>query len=111
MTTTHNIGGLAIKHFVSPDGNPFNPDRIQVSSGSRGTENDAMRIMMYGLPIPAPHINIHSYNGQVVDQATMLMCSRCCTWKADDKFAQDRTRIIRRGRRYYCKDCHNRMRH
>ena len=107
--TTHSLGNLAIKRFVSPDGNFFNPDRIQVSDAPRRTEYDAEQLLRYGRPIPATQT--HMYNGQSVDVTTMLMCSRCCAWKKDNEFAKDRTRSIRRGRRYYCSDCLKRMRY
>ena len=108
--TTHTIGNLAIKRFVPPDGNFYNPDRIQMSEAARMTERQGDERIAYGLIIdaPPPHLNI--INGQVVDTDTMLMCSRCCCWKKDSAFARDRTRSIRRGRRYYCVDCHKHMR-
>lgn len=103
--TTHTLN---IKQFVPPDGNPFNPDRIQISGGSRRTEDDAERFMRYGeIAMPPPPITM---NGQIVDTRTMLMCSRCCSWKKDKEFARDRTRTIRRGRRYYCSACLKKMR-
>jgi len=91
---------LGIKHFVPPDGNPFNTDRIQISGGTRRTEEDSGRAN-YAIPVQRLLI----CNGQVVDINTMLMCSMCGTWKLDEKFYQDSSRAIRRGRRYYCMDC------
>lgn len=49
-------------------------------------------------------------NGQLVDMSLQLMCSRCCQWKLDTQFYIDRSRIVRRGRCYYCMDCMDRSR-
>jgi len=57
------------------------------------------------MPFPAL-----TMNGQRVDTATHLMCSRCCQWKMDTQFYIDRSRIVRRGRCYYCMDCMDRSR-
>lgn len=104
----NDSGNLALQHDVSPDGNPCNPDRVQVSDSSRRTEDEALRHMRYGDLPPVPYVP--RMNGQIVDVKTMLMCSKCCQWKKDKEFARDRTRHIRRGRRYYCVDCLKHMR-
>lgn len=103
--TTHTLGNLAIKRFISPDGNWFNPDRIQVSDAPRHVEQEGDQHMAYGVAIAAPHPHLNIMNGQRVDVATMLMCSRCCRWKKDDDFSRDKYRIVRRKRSYYCRGC------
>lgn len=109
MTPFKDSGNLALQRDVPADGNPFNPDRVQVSDSPRGTEEAAFLRMLYGDGISATYTP--TMNGQIVDTRTMLMCSKCCVWKKDAQFARDRTRIIRRGRRYYCQDCLKHMRH
>lgn len=99
-------GCLPILHNVSPDGNFFNPDRIQVCETVRTVERDAEQRMAYGLLIATPPAHTNVYNGQLVDMATMLMCSKCCVWKLDEKFRQDaRNTRSRRGKSYWCKGC------
>lgn len=45
-------------------------------------------------------------NGQLVNRATHLMCSKCCQWKPDADFRKDSRRgPVRRGRMYYCRHC------
>lgn len=52
-------------------------------------------------PPPAPTVN-----GQLIDTATHLMCSKCGGWQPDEAFRMDTHRGgIRRGRRYYCRHC------
>lgn len=109
MTLFKDSGNLGLQRGVPPDGNPFNPDRVQVSDSPRGTEEAALARMRYGDGLPATYTP--TMNGQIVDVTTMLMCSKCCTWKRDNAFSRDRTRNIRRGRRYYCIDCLKVMRH
>ena len=107
MSVYECSGNLAHQRSVPPDGNMFNPERIQVSDRSRETELAAEKRMQWGDDIPATHT--HRMNGQTVDLATHLMCSRCCTWKLDKEFTRDKHRSIRRKRSYYCKDCLNRL--
>lgn len=100
------LGYLLIRRSVSPDGNFYNPDRIQVSDAPRVTERDAEQRIAYGRLIDAPPAKTNILNGQLVDTDTMLMCSRCCAWKTDDKFRhRQRNMNTRRGRGYYCKTC------
>jgi hypothetical protein len=54
--------------------------------------------------IPTPP-SAPTMNGQLVDTLTHLMCSRCSRWQPDDAFYMDKSRIVRRERCYYCKDC------
>lgn len=52
-------------------------------------------------PSPSPAVN-----GQIVNIATHLMCSRCGQWKPDADFRKDTRRgPVRRGRMYYCRHC------
>lgn len=109
MTSFKDSGNLTLQHSVPPDGNPFNPDRIQVSDSPRRVEVEAFRLVMYGDHLPLTHLS--TMNGQCgVDQAVMLMCSRCCRWKSDDLFTKDKHRTIRRQRSYYCRACLSVMR-
>lgn len=104
-----NDGNLALQHNVPPDGNPFNPDRVQVSDSPRSVEVEAFRLVMHGDQLPMHHLS--AMNGQVgVNQSTMLMCSRCCRWKHDEAFTKDKHRKIRRARSYYCRACLSVMR-
>lgn len=95
---------LGIQHTTPPDGNPYNPDRIQTSDSARSTERAAEQLITHGLPIPAPPM-VKTLNGQYVDMRFNLMCSKCKQWKQDKQFRKDKTRIIRRGRAYYCRTC------
>lgn len=96
-------GNLAIQHNVSPDGNPFNCDRVQVSEGSRRTEEEF--IAQLHAPLVFVPLTLHTLNGQIADPRTHLMCSRCARWKRDKEFTRDKNRTIRRGRSYYCTAC------
>lgn len=84
--------------------NPWGVLRVQASVSGRETEDAAIARMVYGDLIPATSAIIYQ-NGQLVDIRHMLMCSRCGLWKYDREFERDRTRKIRRGRGYYCKQC------
>lgn len=97
-------GNLAIQHDVPPDGNPYNPDRVQVSDSARRTEEEAIDLILYGPAILAPSL-AHAMNGQVANPETHLMCSRCNRWKLDKEFTRDKNRTIRRCRSYYCTTC------
>ncbi len=45
-------------------------------------------------------------NGQIVNVATHLMCSKCSQWKPDADFRKDTRRgPVRRRRTYYCRHC------
>lgn len=96
-------GNLAIQRNVSADDNPFNRDRVQVSEGSRRTEEDAIALL-YAPLVLAP-LTLHTLNGQTADPRTHLMCSRCTRWKRDKEFTRDKNRTIRRGRSYSCRAC------
>lgn len=101
-----HIGYLLMRRSVPPDGNPFNPDRVQVFEGPRVTEQAAEDWIAHGLLITAPPPHIDVMNGQLVNLNTMLMCSKCCQWKSDDRFRhRARNRTTRRGRGYWCKSC------
>lgn len=109
MMASKDSGNLALQHSVPPDGNPFNPDRIQVSDSPRRTEVEAFRLVLHGDTLPMTHLS--AMNGQVgVDVTTMLMCSRCSRWKPDKDFTKDTRRTIRRRRSYYCRHCLSVMR-
>lgn len=55
--------------------------------------------------VPTP-THAPTMNGQLVNTATHLMCSKCGGWKLDDHFRQDTRRgSVRRGRMYYCRTC------
>lgn len=100
-------GDLSLLHTTSPDGNPCNPYRIMTSTSPRATEVEALLRLAFGAPIPAPTpLSARVMNGQLVDLATMLMCSTCGGWKADDAFRADaRNARSRRGRSYNCRQC------
>lgn len=109
MIASKDSGNLALQRNVSPDGNPFNTDLIQVSDSPRRVEVEAFRLVLHGNTLPMTHLT--TMNGQLgVDTATMLMCSRCSRWKPDKDFSKDTRRTIRRRRSYYCRACLSVMR-
>ncbi len=102
---TVSPSNLALARNVPPDGNWYDPERVQVTIAGRPTERQAIQRMVYGDPIGAPYSALYC-NGQMVDLDRMLMCSRCHHWKHDHDFDKDaRLLSTRRGRRYYCKSC------
>lgn len=102
------VGDLSLVRMVTPDGNPSNPWRIQTSVSPREVEDSADLRMRWAAVLDA--LNEPAYpntmNGQVgVDPNVQLFCSGCGEWKPDNKFARDKSRIIRRGRCYQCIAC------
>jgi hypothetical protein len=105
--TLNDSGNLGLQRNVPPDGNPFNPERIQVCDVFRKTESDMERGMLLRDALFVPHT--HTLNGKKIDEKTHLMCSRCREWKKDADFTRDKYRIIRRKRSYYCQECLSNM--
>lgn len=85
--------------------NPDGAASYQSCTYGRMTELEAIQRIAFGDPIGETYSTLYM-NGQIVDTAHMLMCTRCTQWKPDSAFDKNsRLHNTRRGRHYYCKGC------